>query len=822
MSQSQLFGVPSGLLSSKKSLRRNSAPSIDDSYFSSTMNSSASSSASGSGFLSELTNSPIPSPSNSTMSAARTHQHRLNAAQEQRTYRDSCQRLISHISSVASICQDLKEANKEKFPIFYPLNQSSVKPNMTRSQTLDVDRNGSVILDALRRSSVTATTVPELIEQQQQRSAQELSILNLDLKVGHSITDISTLESKSIANLLNDRLDQSLLHLNRLQARVADTSSKVLVTGDLNSGKSTFVNALLKREILPADQQPCTSVFCEVLDAMLNDGLEQVHAIPVVEKYNRLDTNTYHIIEMRHLYKVITEDYEHYKMLKIYANDARTTQESLLHNGVVDIALIDSPGLNTDSIKTTAVFARQEEIDVVVFVVSAENHFTLSGKEFLWNAANEKTHIFIVVNRFDSIRDKDRCKRLILEQIRQLSPATYADADDLVHFVSAGNVDLEPGSRKLDAPDFARLEQRLRAFVLENRTKSKLMPAKNYLANLLMDINILSEANTKKSSDEYAQATMELEKDLPAYQNLLCVRDKVLDQVEKAAEIAVSAIQIHAQNKLNYAVEHVGNAINSIEYPGILLIWQYAQDIADSMVQKLLKDVRQEEAHARQNTAVCLEEIHSMGSKNLGTYPMTADVQKMCKKNRERRVEITVEATDFFDLVLDDKLSGVVLSSGAAAMVGGRMLGFKDAVSSIWSVSNIMSGPNVRRWVVPVIGLAGVGFVLYVVSDMRNAVERKLVKKFKNAVRETGYIDGQSHRIARESRKVLRVEGWEIQNRIQKAIEQKEQHRTDTEAIALSSKETAEYFAAILEKSGLLLEKVEMVQTDPHHLVKEA
>lgn len=826
MSQSQIFGVPSTLTSSKKSLRRNSAPSIDDSYFSSSSNSSSMLSHSGTGgFLSELNNSsvcssPVPSPTTSSMSAARTHQHRLNAAQEQRTYRDSCQRLISHINSVASICQDLKEANKEKFPIFYPINQHT-KPTMTRSQTLDVDVSGSVIMDAVRRASTSDNLNVNQLDQQRLIS-KELNILQLDLKVGHSSTDISTLESKSIANLLNDRLDQSLKHLERLQARVADTSSKVLVTGDLNSGKSTFVNALLKREILPADQQPCTSVFCEVLDAMLNDGLEQVHAIPIVEKYNRLDPKTYHIIEMRHLYKVITEDYEHYKMLKIYANDARSTQESLLHNGVVDIALIDSPGLNTDSVKTTAVFARQEEIDVVVFVVSAENHFTLSGKEFLWNAANEKTHIFIVVNRFDSIRDKDRCKRLILEQIRQLSPATYADADDLVHFVSAGNVDLEPGSRKLDAPDFARLEQRLRAFVLENRTKSKLMPAKNYLANLLMDINILSETNSKKSSDEYAQATMDLEKDLPAYQHLLRVRDKVLDQVEKVAEVAVSSIQMHATNKLNQAVENVGNAINTIEYPGILLIWQYAQDIADSMVQKLLKDVRQEENHARQDTAVCLERLHTMGSEHLGAYPMAADVQKMYRKNKERRVNITVEATDFFDLVLDDKLSGVLLSSGAAAMVGGRMLGFKDAVSSIWSVSNIMSGPNVRRWVVPVVGVASVGFLLYVVSDMRNAVERKLVKKFKNAVRETGYVDGQSHRIARESRKVLRVEGWEIQNRIQKAIEQKEQHRSDTEAIALASKETAEYFAAILEKSGLLLEKVEMVQTDPHRLVKEA
>jgi mitofusin len=386
MSQSQIFGVPSSLMSSKRSLRRNSAPSMDDSYFSSGSSSSTSSQLFSSldfsaPKLSSTLASPMPSPSSSTVNAARTHQHRLNAAQEQRTYRDSCQRLIAHINSVKVMCEDLKTANQDKFPIFYPSFQpSQSKPSMTRSQTLDVGHSN--VLDAVRRASVTQTESDSLTQQLEQHRLlpQELNILTLDLKMGHQQSNhlVSTLESKSISNLLNDRLDQSLSHLKKLNDRVGDTSSKVLVTGDLNSGKSTFVNALLKREILPADQQPCTNVFCEVLDAMLNDGLEQVHAIPVVEAYNRLDPTTYHVIEMRHLYKVITEEYEHYKMLKIYANDARTTQESLLHNGVVDIALIDSPGLNTDSIKTTAVFARQEEIDVVVFVVSAENHFTLS------------------------------------------------------------------------------------------------------------------------------------------------------------------------------------------------------------------------------------------------------------------------------------------------------------------------------------------------------------------------------------------------------------------------------------------------------------
>lgn len=272
---------------------------------------------------------PVPTPTPS-MQAARTHQHRLNAAQEQRTYQDSRQRLLSHIGTVMGICEDLKR--ERRFPVQY--------------------------------------------------AKQPFSVLGLDMKMGHqAVNDIHKLESGTLSSLLlEDKLSHCLSHLDNLRGRVADTSSKVLVTGDLNSGKSTFVNALLKRELMPADQQPCTNMFCEVLDATLNDGVEEAHAIPDVTQYNRLDSSTYHVIEMRHLNKIIMDEQpsSRYQMLKVYTSDRRSTNESLLHNGVVDIALIDSPGLNTDSVKTTAIFARQEEIDVVVFVVSAENHFTLS------------------------------------------------------------------------------------------------------------------------------------------------------------------------------------------------------------------------------------------------------------------------------------------------------------------------------------------------------------------------------------------------------------------------------------------------------------
>ncbi|KAI8143560.1 hypothetical protein BJV82DRAFT_514842 [Fennellomyces sp. T-0311] len=720
---------------------------------------------------------PPSEPTVSTASnilAARTHQHRLNAAQEQRTYQDSCNRLLTHISSVMGICDDLKTTNQRNFLVRYP---------------------------GLGFQSWRATT------------SKPFSILDLDVKMGHASQDLNKLEKQSIANLLDDKLSQCLHHLDNLRIRVADTSSKVLVTGDLNSGKSTFVNALLKRELLPVDQQPCTNMFCEVLDATLNDGVEEAHAIPDVSKYNRMDRATYHAVEMRHLYKVIT-DLSEYKLLKVYARDARSTQESLLHNGVVDIALIDSPGLNTDSVKTTAVFARQEEIDVVVFVVSAENHFTLSGKEFLLNAANEKTHIFIVVNRFDSIRDKDRCKRLVLEQIRQLSPATYADADDLVHFVSSGNVDLQVGSRKLDAPEFARLEQRLRSFVLENRAKSKLLPAKNYMVNLLKDIGVLSESNRNAAAQECAEATRELERDLPEYQNLLNLRDRLLGRIENLADSSASKIHKHTVARLNTSVSEIGKTIENIEYPGIFLIWQYAQDLADSMSQQLLKDVRQAEMQARVEASERLLEIHQMGTQNLGEYPCVADVNNMCLKGRDRTVEITVDATDFFDLVVDDKVTGCALSLGAAVALGGRMIGIKDAVSNLWNVTSMVGAQNMRRLIVPVVGVASAGLLLYLVSDMRSAVNRKLVKKFKTAVRESSYIEAQGRRMARESRKVFRVEGWEVQARLQKSIEVKERRREEMTAVVSTSQESLEYFTALLEKSGVLLDKVASIQTD--------
>ncbi|GAA6053936.1 hypothetical protein JCM3770_004630 [Rhodotorula araucariae] len=479
--------------------------------------------------------------------------------------------------------------------------------------------------------------------------AHPLSILSLDLKMGHPSMAtaqlpalIPSLSLSTLSQLLSRRLTTSLGHLAQLRTRVLDSSSRVLVTGDLNAGKSTLVNALLRRDVMPWDQQPCTTVFCEVVDAGVNNGREELHAIRDVATYDRFDKATYDRFPLEEVYDV-QDSGDTYQLVKAYVHDARaptaatseagTPNPSLLKNGLVDISLIDAPGLNRDTLSTTALFARQSEIDVIVFVVSAENHFTLSAKEFLWNASREKAYVFIVVNKWGGIRDKARCMRVVGEQIKQLSPATWENRAELVHFVDAAEyVDDERAPARVERDEkgepsaFDHLEQSLRSFVLLKRSKSKLAPAKHYLLNLLADLSTLASANVVAASDELRTALGELERIRPVHERLSAQRDEVEDGVDRVEEGVVARVQGAAWARLDRALAFVaeGKVVPRPEddeadappraadsfagpaqlppYPGVFGLWEWAGEVKSCLVRALEAEVRGAEDDARRET----------------------------------------------------------------------------------------------------------------------------------------------------------------------------------------------------------------------------
>jgi mitofusin len=176
-----------------------------------------------------------------------------------------------------------------------------------------------------------------------------------------------------------------------------DNTLKVLITGDLNSGKSTLINAIFHHNILPTDQQPCTQSFCEVIPSDELFNVPKIKAYKLVS-FNSNDEGDY--MSHEKMKEELQNEESYYKWFKILVSIPAYVNNN---SNQMCVSFIDSPGLNTDLFKTTSLFNQQQDIDVVVFVVNASFHLTLSGKEFLEQAAKEKEKIFFVVNKFDEI-----------------------------------------------------------------------------------------------------------------------------------------------------------------------------------------------------------------------------------------------------------------------------------------------------------------------------------------------------------------------------------------------------------------------------------
>lgn len=654
----------------------------------------------------------------------------------------------------------------------------------------------------LTPSDPNAPEQPRLVTPQ---IAQEFNVLKLDLKLGALSPSelVHSLEKLSIASLLDGKISQSVKHLLLLRDRIEDTSSKVLVTGDLNAGKSTFCNALLRKKVLPEDQQPCTSIFCEVLDARENSSVEEVHAIPLNGTgYNRHDGDTYDVYSLDQLEDIVVEN-DKYSQVKIYVEDVRAIDESLLRNGVVDIAIIDAPGLNLDSIKTTAVFARQEEIDVVVFVVSAENHFTLSAKEFIYAAAHEKAYIFIVVNRFDNIRDKARCQRLILEQVAQLSPRTHQDSKELVHFVSSNAVIEGKDGAKLK--EFDNLEQSLRRFVLEKRARSKLAPAKTYLLNVLGDLETLAEVNKDATLAELEKLRGELSEIVPEFQKSVQARAEVSDNVEQTMDDTCNTIYKFSRTNISNTIARIDDKA-IVEYDGFLSAFTYAEKTKQAMLQKIQNSVTTCEEYARNQTVEGITSIKALGIMHLGDEYVEKVFRKELmfarkKHQLSKTIKTEINFFDFFDFDKQEKVAGMSMGLTVATVAGGQLFGVSSWIDGLWKATSMLGPRTTRKLIIPALLVIGAAGTWFLITDIPNAVPRKLAKKIRKELEAMDYIHSNSERITKETRKVLGFPAEELRGAFQRSIEKQGRTMQEKRKVEKESEIAVKYFGNLFREA---------------------
>ncbi|KAK4169389.1 putative transmembrane GTPase FZO1 [Cladorrhinum sp. PSN259] len=695
------------------------------------------------------------------------------------------------------------------------------------------------------------TAEPRLVTPQ---IAEEFSVLKLDLNLGaiNQSELVHSLEKKSIASLLDGKIRSSIKHLQSLRERIEDTSSKVLVTGDLNAGKSTFCNALLRRKVLPEDQQPCTSIFCEVLDARENCGIEEVHAVHKDSVYDRHDETTYDVFPLWDLEKLVV-DSATYLQCKVYVKDSRSIDESLLNNGVVDIALIDAPGLNMDTTKTTAIFARQEEIDVVVFVVSAMNHFTQTSTEFIRAAAAEKAYLFIVVNGFDAIRDKDRCRNLILKQIGGLSPATYKESGELVHFVSSSAIPVAPsppggpggggsggssGSGFGDDPgdddpkgkgkdkemmrDFSALEQSLRRFVLEKRARSKLAPAKTYLRNILNDVNSLATVNTEVAQAEYDRVANELRQLEPQLESRKRAKLEVSEKVDRTIEETCKEVYDTCRATIGQAIDHAGQGDLGIPYPGVFGAFQYADELKEAMLSQIANSVAHCEELARKRTVAGVNVIKQLGILHVGdqfhNLSFKSEVMFQGKKDAlARQVDIPTEFWDFVDwstLMQKEEKAGMALT--VAGVVGTGVISSYGQVNLALRAAQLIGSDNLRPMIIPGLIAAATAVAFYILNQIPHSLPHRLSQKISVQLAALDYVHTNSSRISGKVRKVLQIPASNLKVDLDKTVEQLGTRRDETVKVRKESHDALKYFTNLVQRSAHQRQVVDGVDLDSH------
>ncbi|KAK6953202.1 hypothetical protein Daesc_005502 [Daldinia eschscholtzii] len=678
--------------------------------------------------------------------------------------------------------------------------------------------------------------------------ASQLAVLNLDLKLGHLHHDrlVHSLGRKAVSSLLGYKLSSAVGHLQSLRARIDDPSSKVLVTGDVNAGKSTFCNALLRRKILPENQQPCTSIFCEILNATENEGLEEVHAVRLKATYDRLNERTYDKYALTDLAEIVSDN-KKYKQCKIYIADTRANSLSLLNSGVVPLTLVDTPGLNSHTAKTTAIFTKQEEVDMVIFVLSASNQFTISAKDFITLAAAEKACLFVVINRFDTIKNKVECKETILSQLRDLNPQIFDQSSEFVHFVSSHAISTEghpyggsgdgsaPSSGDIDGSidnchgnyreqsdyldavlDFERLEKSLRNFVVDKRMRSKLAPAKTYLQKVFNDINILATVNYEAALSESGEIM----------DQIIDIRSKLLRMHVEARNSYLEAESIVTrmrQDVYDYTKSTLTEDISGddgiignvyIPYPGILGVFRYSESIKRAMLRRVtFSSVRDCEDYAFYKADEGVDMLKQLGRLHVGKKKdelvfSSKYMSYLMNGMLNRQVNVHTTLWDFIDWPVPfGKYLPVVrmalkIALKTAAAVGVGWIAFNTGATKSYVAEKLKLMRNIDVMENIFLGASITSLVMVFMSPrIPTIIRRRHSKKIADKLAEIDFVNDNAERISAGVHQVLRAQAYDVslyQERKMNRLEEKERRRRSKKK---PNDVASEYFRKIIEMS---------------------
>lgn len=325
--------------------------------------------------------------------------------------------------------------------------------------------------------------------------------------------------------------------LQQLRQKISSDTFKIMVMGNFKNGKSTFINALLGQEILPAYAVPTTAIINEIkygekpkavlhflnpLPEKMYDGIPE-KALTHMRRFKMKDVPPIEMpVDEIEDYVVIPMGMEHKEAIKQspFEKVELFWPLDLLKDGV---EIVDSPGLNENPVRTQVTMEYLSKADAIIFVFSAlamgsAGEIAYIDDTLRKNGFGEQS-LFCVVNRFDQLTSEREQQRL-----RKFSDNLLAPYTKHVYYTSAYKGlmgQLQHNSAMLEESKIPAVETALADYLANERGKIKLAtPARELIRVIRQDAleTIIPQRRNALSTDldvlkqRYSEAQPEIEK----------------------------------------------------------------------------------------------------------------------------------------------------------------------------------------------------------------------------------------------------------------------------------------------------------------------
>ena len=156
---------------------------------------------------------------------------------------------------------------------------------------------------------------------------------------------------------------------------LSELTTRILIAGDANAGKTTFINRLSGKTLIKPSSCPCNAVRIEIKSSEFNEGKEEIHQFADLKQYDPKNKETYTLLNLNDFNKIlrkIKED-DSERNFTIYYT---VSYDNLFNYNNIYISMVEFEGLNVNSFDTENMTNSQYQFDCIIFLIKATIGFT--------------------------------------------------------------------------------------------------------------------------------------------------------------------------------------------------------------------------------------------------------------------------------------------------------------------------------------------------------------------------------------------------------------------------------------------------------------